>query len=257
MANNSAVRKRTQPASGSARRTRAASAARPRVVTRGKRAAPADGPHQTSGASAPLPPSQPKRTLTPDNFLGTAAKFVASIPVLVPALVSPKTSAALREKIFLGVTSVNEARYCKWAHTHWAMDQGVPLKEVEQILGFKIESQAAENSAEAAAILFGQHYAELLDQIDPGSMEKLRKYYTDAQVDEVLAYVRFITFTNLLGNTADAFLNRLFEGVVGATAAPFALLLHLMAKFDSDIGIDALSPWRRPRPVALPNPDAD
>jgi hypothetical protein len=88
------------------------------------------------------------------------------------------------------------------------MAQGVPLEEVNQILGHQIESLKAKNPAEAAAILFAQHYAENLDQFDPESIENLRKYYSDAQVAEILAYVRAITLGSLTGNTVDAFLGR-------------------------------------------------
>ncbi len=229
-----------------------------RHVTAGRGTTPADVPHPKSGASAPPKIRKTKRTLTPRNFFRAVANFVTSLPVVVRAwpLRSPKTSAALREKVWLGVTSVNEARYCKWAHTHWAMDQGVPLEEVNQILGFQVKPLEGKNPAEAAAILFGQHYAQHLDQIDLESIENLRKYYSDAQVDEVLAFVRFITFTNLLGNTADAFFSlfrrngytpSFFVGVVGAAAAPVALLILLVAKFDRKMGVDKLSPWRRPR----------
>ena len=164
----------------------------PSVETGGRGDTPADDPHPTSGASTP--PNQPgktKRTLTPDNFLTTVANVVASGPVLVEAVVRPKISAALREKLFLAVTSVNDCRYCKWGHTHWAMAQGVPLEEVNQILGHQIESLEAKNPAEAAAILFAQHYAEHLDQFDPEAIENLRKYYSEAEVAEILAYVRF------------------------------------------------------------------
>jgi len=171
----------------------------------------------------------------------------------------------LREKVWLGVTSVNEARYCKWAHTHWAMDQGVTLEEVNQILGFQIEPLEAKNPAEAAAILFAQRYPKQLDKFDPELIENLRKHYSDAQVNELLAFVRFITFTNLLGNTADAFFSlfrrsgytpTFFEGVVGAATAPAALLILLVAKFDRQMGIDKLSPWRRHRQDASPDPDS-
>jgi AhpD family alkylhydroperoxidase len=149
-----------------------------------------------------------KRTLTPGNTFQTVANVVASGPVLLAALVRPKTSAALREKVMLGVTSVTDCRYCQWGHTHWAMAQGVPLEEVNQILGHQIESLKAKNPAEAAAILFAQHYAENLDRFDPESIENLRKYYSDAQVAEILAYVRVITLGSLTGNTVDAFLGR-------------------------------------------------
>ena len=152
------------------------------------------------------PPAKRSERSRPTTFFRTVADVVASGPVLFEAAFHPKISAALREKLFLAVSSINDCRYCKWGHTHWAMAQGVPLEEVNQILGHQAESLVAKNPAEAAAILFAQHYAEQLDQFDPESMENLRKYYSDAEVAEILAYVRFITLTNLTGNTVDAFL---------------------------------------------------
>jgi hypothetical protein len=126
------------------------------------------------------------------------------------------------------------------------MANGVPLEEVNQILGLQIDALEAKNPAEAAAILFAQHYAESLDQLDPGSLENLRTFYSDAQVAEILAYVRAITLGSLTGNTVDAFLDRfrgrgradsrglivVFEGVVTLVASPVVLVLALLAKFD-------------------------
>jgi len=156
----------------------------------------------------PKPPTKGKRTLTAGNFLRTLANALVSSPVLLAALIRPKTSAALREKVMLGVISVTDCRHCQWGHTHWAMAQGVPLEEVNQILGQQIESLQAKNPAEAAAILFAQHYAENLDRLDPGSIGNLRKHYSDAQVAEILAYVRAITLGSLTGNTVDVLLGR-------------------------------------------------
>ncbi len=187
----------------------------------------------------------PKRTLTPENLLRTVANFATSVRVLVPAFVSPRTSAALREKVLLGVTSVNDSRYCKWLHTHWSIREGVPRDEIDRILGQRMGSLERLRPAEAAAILFGRRYAERLDRVDPELLEKLRTHYSDAQVEEILAYVHFITFANLLGNTADAFFDRFSVGVVGAAAAPLALLMLLVAQFDTSVGMDEPSPWRR------------
>ena len=86
------------------------------------------------------------------------------------------------------------------------MAHGVPMEEVNRILRHQAESLEAKNPAEAAAILFAQHYAEQLDRCDPESIENLRRHYRDAEVAEILAYVRFITLMNLTGNTVDAFL---------------------------------------------------
>ena len=206
--------------------------------------------------------TEAKRTLTPGNVCGTVANVATSVPALLAALVRPKTSPALREKVMLGVTSINDCRYCEWGHTHWAMANGVPLEEVNQILGLQVESLKAKNPAEAAAILFAQHYAEHRDQVAPESIENLRQYYSDAQVAEILAYVRAITLGSLTGNTVDAFLGRFrghgptgndsyaslcFEGAVTAAAAPVLLVLTLLAKFDRRVGLpshDVSSPGR-------------
>jgi AhpD family alkylhydroperoxidase len=202
---------------------------------------PADGPAKQH--------RKPKRTLTPENLFRSVANVVASFPTLVTGLVNPKTSAALREKVVLGVTSVNDCRYCKWGHTHWAMAHGVPLEEVNQILRHQIDELEAKDPAEAAAILFAQHYAEQQDHYDPESIESLRQHYNDAQVAEILAYVRAITLGNLTGNTVDAFVGRFrrhghtgifFEGAVAALAAPVLIALTIAAAFDRQVGMDAI-----------------
>jgi AhpD family alkylhydroperoxidase len=172
--------------------------------------ATADNRRQESGTGAPpRHAGRAKRTLTRDNFFRTVAGAVASVPVLLAALVRPKTSAALREKVMLGVTSINDCRLCSWGHTHWALANGVPLEEVNQILGHEVESLEAANPAEAAAVLFARHYAENLDRFAPESIENLRRHYGDAQVAEILAYVRAITLGSLTGNTLEAVLGRL------------------------------------------------
>ena len=159
--------------------------------------------HSIEGASRKM-----KRTLTRDNALRTVAGVMASAPTLIASLVRPRTSAALREKVMLGVTSVTNCGLCQWGHSHWARAHGVPLEEVNEILRQENEALAAKDPAEAAAILFAQHYAENLDRIDPASIENLRQYYSDAQVAEILAYVRAITLGSLTGNTLDALLGR-------------------------------------------------
>lgn len=160
------------------------------------------------GPEAWHPPAAAKRTLTRQNAFGTIAVVVASAPTLIASLLRPKTSAALREKVMLGVTSVTNCGLCQWGHSHWAMAHGVPLEEVNQILSQENDALVARDPAEAEAILFAQHYAENLDQIDPASIENLRQYYSDAQVSEILAYVRAITLGSLTGNTLDAILGR-------------------------------------------------
>ena len=162
-----------------------------------------------SFTSAPPLSRKAKRILGFDNLFSVLGAVLVSSPVLLRALFRPKTSAALREKVMLGVTSVTECRYCAWGHGHWAMAHGVSLEEVNQILGQQTEALQAKAPAEAAAILFAQHYGEHLDQFDRTAIANLRTFYSDAQVAEILAYVRAITLGGLTGNTLDAWLDRL------------------------------------------------
>ena len=149
-----------------------------------------------------------KRTLTIRNLFRTTGGLVVSLPVLVAALVRPKISRALREKVVLAVTAVNGCRLCAWGHTRWALAEGVPLEEINRLLTGGGEALRAADPAEAAAILFAQSYAEGLDRVDPEALANLRRHYSRAQVAEIVAAVRAITFGNLLGNTLGAWLDR-------------------------------------------------
>jgi AhpD family alkylhydroperoxidase len=218
-----------------------------------------------TGGAAPALDRASRRIFTPATWFKAFADVVVSAPVLLAALVRPRTSAALREKVMLGVTSVTDCRYCQWGHSHWALAHGVPLEEINQILGLQGEPLRAMDPAEATAILFAQHYAENLDRFDPAARENLRQYFSDAQVAEIIAYIRAVTFGSLTGNTVDAFLDRfhspgpdggehrpglVFEGLIALAAAPVILVLHLVAAFGRRFGIQALP--ARPREVKAP-----
>ena len=175
------------------------------VVVGGKNA----GPSGKQPASAlPPAPRKPKRTLSSQNLGRTLGNALKSGPALVRGLTQHGISPALREKIILGVTSVNDCRYCKWGHSHWAMAHGVSLDEVNQILGHQNKDLQATNAAEAAAIFFAQQYAENYDHFEPAAVAQLLTHYSQAQVGEIVAYIHAITLGNLLGNTVDAFLSR-------------------------------------------------
>jgi AhpD family alkylhydroperoxidase len=162
-----------------------------------------------SSRDARKPTPDAKRTLGRGNTWTTISVALASLPVLVRALARPMIPGALREKLMLEVTSVNDCGYCQWGHTYLALAQGVPLEEINQIFSSQNEGLSARDPGEAAAILFAQHYAECREDYDSGAMEDLRRYYTQAQATEILAYLRAITLGNLTGNTLAALAGRL------------------------------------------------
>ena len=207
----------------------------------------ATAPDVANTAGSEIARGVAKRTFTPDNFLRTVVNMAISFPIIVRSVFRPKTSKSLREKVMLGVTAINDARFCKWGHAHWAFSQGVSLEEVHRILSNRDDSLEGNDPAEVAAIRFGQHYARHLHEIDLESAKNLRAFFNQAQIREILGYVFFITFTNLSGNTVDLLLDRIrgrgrpitvFEGVVGAVLAPILLVLVLLVKAGKLFGVD-------------------
>ena len=164
---------------------------------------------RTGNAKQQTPSPGAKRTLGRGSTWSTISPAVASLPVLIRGLAKPTIPRALREKLMLEVSSVNECGYCQWGHTYLALSQGVPLEEINQIFSSQNQDLSARDASEAAAILFAQHYAERGEAYDADAMDDLRKYYAEEQVTEILAYLRAITLGNLTGNTLDVVLERL------------------------------------------------
>lgn len=180
-----------------------------------------------------MPKTFAKRTFTLPLLMRSFVALVLYMPVRWISLVKPATSRALREKVILGVTSVNDCRWCSWLHSGIALRHGVDLDELQSLLESGNYGEVDER--EATAILFAQHFAETLRQPTPTARLALARQFTPWQRLEVMAWIHFIYFCNLAGNSADAWLARfrgwkiadghpLPEALAGLVAAPVLLL---------------------------------
>jgi AhpD family alkylhydroperoxidase len=180
-----------------------------------------------------MPKTFAKRTFTVPLLVRSFGALVLYMPIRWISLVKPATSRALREKVILGVTSVNDCRWCSWLHSGIALKHGVNLDELQSLLSSG--TFGAVDEREATAILFGQHFAETLRQPTPEARRALARQFTPWQRLEIMAWIHFIYFCNLAGNSADAWLARfrgqavvdghpLPEALAGLVAAPVLLL---------------------------------
>lgn len=64
---------------------------------------------------------------------------------------------------------------------------------------------------ETVALTFVQHYAECRCHPDTAALQRLAESYGLDAAQDILAYLRMLTFGNLFGNTFDALLSR-FSG---------------------------------------------
>ncbi|MFC2054137.1 carboxymuconolactone decarboxylase family protein [Chloroflexota bacterium] len=143
---------------------------------------------------------------SPKEFTSAMVDIVNHACDLKSAARSHQIDRAFTEKIMLTVTQVNDCRYCSYGHTRAALKEGIPEDEIARIAAGEFGQFPEE---EAAAFLFGQHYAESGGNPDPQAWQRFVEYYGEDKARQILAYIRMIMMGNLLGNTFDAFLNRI------------------------------------------------
>jgi len=148
-----------------------------------------------------------KKTYRHSEFWSDLFKVTKSLPALASIRKGRKVNGALREKVMLAVTGVNECRYCAFVHSNMARMLDVPKDEIERIM--ESGNSGDPGSDEQPAIEFARHYAQTNQQPEPDMVSSFRKYYGNELADSLLRYMRMIYFASLFGNTFDAFLWRL------------------------------------------------
>jgi AhpD family alkylhydroperoxidase len=163
-----------------------------------------------------------RRIFTYPAFISAMQDIIDHYDDLVLAHRSKRVDKTFAEKIMLVVSRVNGCRYCIYGHTRAALSAGVSETDLKKLMAGEIDEFPQE---ELAALTFAQHYADTQCQPDQEAWEGLVNYYGSDTARDILAYLRMITFGNLLGNTFDGFLYR-FSG----RSAPESSLL-------SEIGV--------------------
>lgn len=170
-----------------------------------------------------------KRTFDLPLLAGSLGAAITHLPTLAGALLRPATSPALREKVMLGVTAVNDCRYCNYVHTGLALANDVDLDALHDVLDHGTFGETSDR--EATAIVFAKHFADTVRSPSPAAQRALAREFTEREQREIMAYIHAIYFANLAGNSADAWLVRLkgssvedgnpvAEGLAALLAAP-------------------------------------
>ena len=191
-----------------------------------------------------------KRVFTLPQLLRISLQAGVRLPLLGKALLLPATSRKLREQVMLACTSVNDCRYCAWAHTHLALKNGVDIEQMNALLASP--DQPLANEREGIAMLYAQHFAEQLGKPSAEAKERLSSVFSGAEVREIQAYLYAIYFANLSGNTFDALLLRLqgksaenshllTEVISSALSAPVLISIWWAARSDRKVTLDSLS----------------
>jgi AhpD family alkylhydroperoxidase len=147
-----------------------------------------------------------KRIYTFPAFRADVRQIFDHMDDLRQAVRGGRVSKAFAEKIMLVVSSVNGCRYCCYGHSRAALAAGVSETELQSLLALDLGTFPVN---EVTALTFAQHYAEVNCQPDPTAWQRVVTCYGKDTANDILAYLRMITFGNLLGNTFDALLSRM------------------------------------------------
>jgi alkylhydroperoxidase/carboxymuconolactone decarboxylase family protein YurZ len=118
---------------------------------------------------------------------------------------NPRIDHPFAEKMMLAVTGAHGDEFYARAHVNYALQQGLTREEVDSLLRGEVEHATVD---EAPALFFARHYVEQGGEPEPDLVDRLIDAYGRRTARDVITYVRLVTFTNLLGNTIDAFVSR-------------------------------------------------
>jgi AhpD family alkylhydroperoxidase len=144
----------------------------------------------------------------PYEFVASCASIVARLDAL-PGYLRGRVGMALRQRLWLVVTSVNDCRYCRYLHGNMALRSGVSFEEVEALSSGEVTDSPAE---ERPALLYGLHWAKQDGRTDPAAHARLMESNDKRTVRVLELVLRLIRFANLFGSTWDLMLLKLSGG---------------------------------------------
>jgi len=174
-----------------------------------------------------------RRVFTMKTFIGDFFYLLFHFPLIIKAIFFTKTiDKKFREKILTVVTAINGCTYCAWFHTHVSLKSGINQSELKNIMNMQFGTSA--NPNEITALIYAQHFTETDRKPDPEMEEKLLETYGEPTAKMIKLLIRLMFFTNLQGNTFDAFISRIqgkpardsnpiFEFVFFVVNIPFVL----------------------------------
>lgn len=149
-----------------------------------------------------------KRIYSVPGFVRDAAGMAMHADDLARVYLGKIIPPALRERLWVTVSGVNECRYCLFVHSHWAAREGVEGSEAEALRDgdwsflTDVEHQPAIDFVRAWA---QAEFAQVPDEV----ARDFERAFAPGPRRGVRAVAQFANLSNRTGNTFDALLARL------------------------------------------------
>ncbi len=136
------------------------------------------------------------------------SEFLSSLSDMRRAQKKGQIDKAFVKRIMLAVTHVNGCKLCSWFHTKEALKLGMTEKEIAELLDGDISDAPKD---EAVALVFAQHYADTLGNVDNAAWLRVVQTYGTDKALAIRACVCMIMAGNAQGNIWGALASR-FKG---------------------------------------------
>lgn len=133
-------------------------------------------------------------------------------------------SPQFKERIMLAVTEVNGCEACSYAHTKFALEEGMDKDEIKAILSGDLANIPDE---EIPAIMFAQHYADEKGAYSPEAWQRLVAEYGEEKAEVILAMIRVMMSGNIYGMSISALKDRFKGKPSGKTSLFYELSILL------------------------------
>lgn len=158
--------------------------------------------------NTPIKKGFDKRIFNFTTFIQDFVYLIIRCPCIIKTVFfSKEINKIFREKIMTIVTAVNGCTYCSWFHAKVAVSSGMSEEEVKKMMNLQFNTDT--NKKELIALLYVQHYSETNRNVDKEMENKLIETYGKKTAKQIKLIIRLMFFTNLQGNTFDAFISRL------------------------------------------------
>lgn len=114
-------------------------------------------------------------------------------------------SSQFVERIMLAVTEVNDCPLCSYGHTKIALEAGMTIREIENMLTGEHSSVP---KSELPAVMFAQYYAEYRGNPIKEAYIQIVRLYGREKAEAILGAIRMIMLGNAYGIPWGSFINR-------------------------------------------------
>ncbi len=135
-------------------------------------------------------------------------------------LISPQ----FKERIMLAVTEVNGCEACSYAHTKFALEEGMAIGEINAILSGDTKT-IPEN--ELIGIFFAQYYTDNNGKVSQKSWQSLVDKYGEESAMIILAMIRMMNVGNIYGMAYSALRDRIKGKPSGKTSLFYEISIML------------------------------